>query len=220
MTEAQWLACKKPAPILEFLRGRTSDRKLRLFACGYGRRVLRRLPRPLLQRVVEAAEGFADGAVPFAELEAAGRAALREPHRTGEFEARQGVGGYDDMLGRNLVPSLTAAEARSEYALRGVTARAWLSATDETAELAALCGLLHDLVNPFHAGGQSPSPMAVNVADLARTIYDDRSFDRLPILADALMDAGCADEQLLAHLRSPGPHVRGCWALDLILGKN
>jgi hypothetical protein len=42
--------------------------------------------------------------------------------------------------------------------------------------------------------------------------------DRLAVLADALEDAGCADPDLLAHLRGPGPHVRGCWALDLVLG--
>jgi hypothetical protein len=54
---------------------------------------------------------------------------------------------------------------------------------------------------------------------LAQAIYDERAFDRLPILADALLDAGCDNEELLAHLRSEGPHVRGCWAVDLILGK-
>jgi hypothetical protein len=43
---------------------------------------------------------------------------------------------------------------------------------------------------------------------------------RLAVLADALEDAGCDDADLLAHLRGPGPHVRGCWALDLILGKS
>ncbi|MGL4550680.1 MAG: hypothetical protein ACRC33_05795, partial [Gemmataceae bacterium] len=53
---------------------------------------------------------------------------------------------------------------------------------------------------------------------LARAAYDRRSFDLLPVLADALEEAGCADADLLAHLRSPGPHVRGCWALDLLLG--
>ena len=54
---------------------------------------------------------------------------------------------------------------------------------------------------------------------LARTIYDDRRFDLLPILADALEEAGCGDAEILAHCRGPGPHVRGCWAVDLVLGK-
>src|SRR5262249_55061356 len=54
---------------------------------------------------------------------------------------------------------------------------------------------------------------------LPRAIYDDRAFDRLPILADALEDAGCTDRDMLDHCRGPGPHVRGCWVIDLILGK-
>jgi hypothetical protein len=57
------------------------------------------------------------------------------------------------------------------------------------------------------------------VLSIARTIYDERAFGDLPILADALEDAGCDRDALLDHLRSPGPHARGCWALDLILGK-
>jgi hypothetical protein len=56
-------------------------------------------------------------------------------------------------------------------------------------------------------------------ADMSASIYDSRVFDRLPILADALEDAGCTDADLLGHLRGPGPHVRGCWAVDLVLGK-
>jgi hypothetical protein len=57
------------------------------------------------------------------------------------------------------------------------------------------------------------------IPKLAQAIYDERAFDRLPVLADALEEAGCTDADLLGHLRGPGPHVRGCWALDLLLGK-
>jgi hypothetical protein len=57
------------------------------------------------------------------------------------------------------------------------------------------------------------------VVKLARTIYDDRGFEDLPVLADALEDAGCTDEAILGHCRGPGPHVRGCWVVDLLLGK-
>ena len=53
---------------------------------------------------------------------------------------------------------------------------------------------------------------------LARAIYEGRAFDRLPVLADALEEAGCEDEDFLAHCRGAGPHARGCWLLDLILG--
>jgi hypothetical protein len=58
------------------------------------------------------------------------------------------------------------------------------------------------------------------VRKLAQAIYDDRRFADLPILADAFEEAGCSDQDILAHCRSEGPHVRGCWVVDLILGKS
>ena len=64
-----------------------------------------------------------------------------------------------------------------------------------------------------------PAWLTSTVVALARSIYDERAFDRLPILADALQDAGCDSDDVLAHLRDPQEHVRGCWALDLVLGK-
>jgi hypothetical protein len=58
------------------------------------------------------------------------------------------------------------------------------------------------------------------VIALAQGIRDESAFDRMPILADALQDAGCANEDILNHCRSAGPHVRGCWVVDLLLGKS
>jgi hypothetical protein len=57
------------------------------------------------------------------------------------------------------------------------------------------------------------------VANLAQTIYDERAFIRLPILGDALEEAGCSEAAMLAHCRGPGPHARGCWVVDLLLGR-
>jgi hypothetical protein len=54
---------------------------------------------------------------------------------------------------------------------------------------------------------------------IARRIYEERAFHELPILADALEDAGCTDPDVLSHCRGPGPHARGCWVVDLLLGK-
>jgi hypothetical protein len=82
------------------------------------------------------------------------------------------------------------------------------------------CDLLRDIAgNPFRPVRFDPAWRSVLAVGLATGIYDTHDFDRLPILADALEDAGCSDADLLAHLRSPGPHVRGCWAVDLVLGK-
>jgi hypothetical protein len=85
--------------------------------------------------------------------------------------------------------------------------------------------LLRDILgNPFRPS--PPLPPAVlawndgTVKRMAESIYEDRAFDRLPILADALLDAGCDDEELIRHYRSEGPHVRGCWAVDLLLGEH
>jgi hypothetical protein len=58
------------------------------------------------------------------------------------------------------------------------------------------------------------------VPRIAEAIYEDRAFDRLPILADALEEAGCTDADVLGHCRGPGPHARGCWVTDLLLRKN
>jgi hypothetical protein len=80
--------------------------------------------------------------------------------------------------------------------------------------------LLRDIFgNPFRPVVFDPRWRTSDVVGLARAIYDDRSFERMPILADALMDAGCENEKIIGHCRGDGPHVRGCWVVDLILGK-
>ena len=80
--------------------------------------------------------------------------------------------------------------------------------------------LLRDIFgNPFRPVTADPSWLTSTVVALARTIYYEWAFDRLPILADALEEAGCDDADVLTHLRGDGPHARGCWVLDLVLGK-
>ncbi|MBI1918367.1 MAG: hypothetical protein HYS12_27060 [Planctomycetes bacterium] len=83
--------------------------------------------------------------------------------------------------------------------------------------------LLRDVLgNPFRPVMINPSWLAWNastVRNMTQAIYEERAFDRLPILADALEDAGCTDAEILNHCRGPGPHVRGCFAVDLLLGR-
>src|SRR5215204_5135144 len=77
-----------------------------------------------------------------------------------------------------------------------------------------LCG------NPFRPVSPDPGWRTSTVLSLAQGVYRDRAFDRMPVLADALEDAGCSEEAILAHCRRwPGPHARGCWVIDLLLGK-
>jgi hypothetical protein len=76
--------------------------------------------------------------------------------------------------------------------------------------------------NPFRPAAADPACLTWNdgtVCRIAHAIYQESAFDRMPILADALEDAGCAEPDLLGHLRGPGPHVRGCWLVDLLTGR-
>src|SRR5262249_12458546 len=98
---------------------------------------------------------------------------------------------------------------------------AWMLARD--AEHRAQFNLLREILgNPFHPVKLPRSCLSWNnscVLQLATAIYDEAAFERLPILADALEEAGCTSDYLLQHCRRPGGHVKGCWALDLALGR-
>jgi hypothetical protein len=80
--------------------------------------------------------------------------------------------------------------------------------------------LLRDIFgNPFRPVTFSPEWRTDTAVSLARTMYESRDFGAMPILADALQDAGCDDAEILNHCRQPGEHVRGCWYVDQLLGK-
>jgi hypothetical protein len=84
-----------------------------------------------------------------------------------------------------------------------------------------LAALFRDIFgNPFRPVAFDPSWRTEAVVALARGMYESRDFAPMPVLADALEDAGCADADILAHCRGDGPHVRGCWVVDLVLGKS
>ncbi|HJZ60331.1 MAG TPA: hypothetical protein VKE74_35635 [Gemmataceae bacterium] len=93
--------------------------------------------------------------------------------------------------------------------------------TTEAAEQAVQVALLRDIFgNPFRPVAVDPRWLTSDVVALARGIYEGRAFDRLPILADALQDAGCENADILGHCRDPQlAHIRGCWVVDLVLGK-
>ena len=101
-------------------------------------------------------------------------------------------------------------EIPSNLLLHKLGARIWIARILITWGILAM---LTGLVNSVH------QLYAVRfLLGLAEAVYEESAFERLPILADALEDAGCTDERLLRHLREPGGHVRGCWGLDLVLG--
>jgi hypothetical protein len=73
--------------------------------------------------------------------------------------------------------------------------------------------------NPFRVVMVEPAWLTSNVVSLAQTIYDDRAFDRMPLLGDAIEETGCDSSDILDHCRSQVEHVRGCWVVDALLGK-
>jgi hypothetical protein len=87
------------------------------------------------------------------------------------------------------------------------------------AEVACQAALLRDIFGPlpFRQVTVEPSWQTLAVVALATSIYDERNWDDLPVLGDALQEAGCTDAELLAHVRGTGPHTKGCWAVDLLL---
>jgi hypothetical protein len=223
MTEAVWLASTKPDEMLVFLQGKASDRKLRLFGCACVRRVWYRLEHYRAARhAVEIAEEFADGQRTLGELEELselsreGELAEWVPTRTKESRALRAVGwcvlgdfhGWEH--GWEGHPGIVARHAAGASGTMG-------------SERVAQAQLLRDVFgNPFRPATVDPAWLRWNdctVPKIAAGIYEERAFDRLPILHDALLDAGCDDEDILAHCRGAGPHVRGCWVIDLILGK-
>jgi hypothetical protein len=217
MTESEWLAATDPAPMLREIAPQASARKLRLFTCGCCRR-LWELPIND-QTFVEMAEGYADAACSLADLQAAARQAAKD-------SPRSLLGNLRSALAWEVVSELTARDARgstqrvSAFVVDMVRDT---GATAREAEWRRQSDLLRCIFgNPFRPVEADPSWLRWNdgtAPKLARSIYDDRSFHRLPLLADALEDAGCADRAILAHCCGPGPHVRGCWVIDLLLGK-
>jgi hypothetical protein len=191
-----------------------SDRKPRLFACACCRQVWHLLTDDRSRRAVEVTERFVDGEATEEEW-AAARAAARS------------AAGHTDW--DNYAPSspsralaawqaaMAAGDAAWDAAWDAAGAAPWDAATKQQAPL------LRDIVgNPFRPVTLAPAVLAWQggtVGKLAEGIYEERAFDRLPILADALEDAGCTDRAILDHCRGPGPHARGCWVVDLVLGK-
>jgi hypothetical protein len=261
MTEAEWLTSTDPQRMLEYITAdrpwRTgsysvSDRKLRLFACACCRQVWNNLSDDRSRHAVETAERYEDGSRNSIDLRDARSAAMlmeRSSFYSGDFDAELAykcAGPIQELISNSGLPR-------------------WFSVSTKLAPQQA--ALLREIIgNPFRKQrlceqqtGDSDtncwkcrSVMTPTVLSIAQTVYDERAFDRMPVLGDALEDSGCDNQDVLRHCRGEeqcrhdgvipapgghmwdycphctgqcwrplrGPHVRGCFVLDLLLGKS
>ncbi len=223
MTEAQWQNCASPEEMLKHLTDQASPRKLRLYAVGCCRRIWHLFRDERCRHAVNRAQDFIDRRATPVELEAAGRTAMAEARVTGTasrpgMHATRAVGGAAWAATR---PSAWEAAWDAAWHAR-LAARDHVPGADYEKERAWQAELLHDLVgNPFRPPRLDPAWLLRNdgaVQQLALVIYEEQRFGDLPILADALEEAGCTDEAILEHCRRPANHYRGCWVVDAVLG--
>ena len=211
MTEQEWLSSTNPQAMLVRLHGlnRVSDRKWRLFAVASSRANFTRLLQGssrwqtievVLTTALEHIERHAEGQIDYETM----LGALQLLRKTSP-----------DLLEKSCVfPEwLNRAALRSPY--EAACSMGWpITKKSHSDLLRCLFG------NPFHPASFDPAWLQSddgNVRRLAQAINDERSFHRLPVLADRLENAGCTSDDILSHCRSVGPHARGCWVLDSLL---
>jgi hypothetical protein len=223
LTAEKWAECEDVVQMVDHLYGKVSDRKLRLLGCACCRRVWGIYEQPA-RDAVEVAERLADGKATKVECQKAESSLKRTANVTGPREvvassayraaahaSRNAANDFASVL----VPHPRYPWEASEYEqYRGecdsILAR----------EIRANVSLVRDIFgNPFRPVKLNSDWRTSTAVALAAQMYESRDFGAMPILADALQDAGCDKEDILSHCRGPGPHVRGCWVVDLILGK-
>jgi hypothetical protein len=221
---------------------KVSDRKLRLFACACYARLGHVLTDPRARDAVAVAERFADGQAEADELERTcahlqeSLDALERPWRASHGAKRTALLPTYEALAlalqvtRPQAPKAAYYASSNAYLATAAIARPNAAAYDpdfsarRAVEERVQADLLRCLFGPllFRTVPLAESWLTWNngtIPKLAQAVYEGRAFERLPILADALEEAGCDNADILSHCRNPGPHTRGCWPLDLLLAK-
>lgn len=197
LTRNDWLQCSDPGPMLDFLRGKASERKFRLFACACYRHHWELMTERRDRHVIKLAELYADGAIGGWKL----AQAFMKAHWGLNGEGIRALQWWDEPY----VIATRAAELTRRPSAEGAATQA-------------------DLVRcilpfPPHIETGAAWIASQSSVGVATGIYGTRRFDRLPILADALEETGCTDDNVLTHCRSSQFHALGCWVVDLLLGK-
>lgn len=240
MTESKWLACAEPGIMLRYLiRSKrhgvlATDRKLRLYLAACCRRIWSLIDNEPCRKGVVFAEQFADGLIGDVDRRVA-RSAAREAAQA--CQARQ-----DYAAACAAWSASYCLDKRIKLAGGGVPPQAhavsWARRGNQDTdipkhliiinnEMREQSNLLRDIIgSPFRPVTINPAWKTRSVGAIAQAAYEDRILPagtldntRLAILADALEEAGCDNSDVLNHLRQPGDHVRGCWVVDLLLGK-
>jgi hypothetical protein len=217
MTEVEWLMATDPGAMLAWLHGHGSRRKIRLYLCAGCRTIWHLLTSEESQHAVEVSERYADGLVRNEELwnanhhsEADGLQLPYDRRHRAAWLANLTTRPSDLLI--DLEPHRQLPYGFSVWFTmmrRHMKEFSWPEAR-----------ILHDIFgNPFHPTTLNPSWLTTTVLALANGIYQEKAFERMPILADALQDAGCDHGDILNHCRQSGEHVRGCWVIDFLTGR-
>ena len=231
MTEGEWLASTDPEVMLGRVRNYKPppivvrqlpeprrDRKLRLFAAACCRHVWLRIPIAV-KDAIQAVELFVDGRLGSDVFRVATiyhpPVAGDESNESGGQISRlmRGIGYFNGSLWH--ADHVAAIDDLSRACAELGTRYPFERTRNVHADL------LRDIFgNPFRPVTFDETWRTTTARQLAQQMYDSRDFSAMPILADALQDAGCENADILDHCRGPGPHVRGCWVVDLVLGKS
>ena len=208
MTEVEWLKSDDPSMILDFIRENMTERKLRLVICAACRRHWNIVTKDVFREAVAVAERYANGLATNEERERACRATEYKVQRRSHVSPQPYLRAFHDASCSDAVLS------ESDWRWRVLSLLGRRPVIVETHLVRDIFG------NPFREVKFDPAWRTDTAVALARQMYDSREFTAMPILADALQDAGCDSDDILNHCRdASATHVRGCWVVDLVLGK-
>jgi hypothetical protein len=222
MTEVEWMGATDPKAMCSCIPCNSHQRKARLFLVSCCRRLLDLIPEGPVRDAMRVAEAFADEQATDRARQKAQRDVAAAPIPPGDASINA-----TNMVREATKKTITAKDIDSHT---GATARGYAARKrgkeQETytaafqAERSAQAVLLRDIFgNPFRPVTFDPVWRTTTAVLLARQMYESCDFSAMPILADALQDAGCDDPDVLTHCRLSGLHVRGCWVIDLVLLK-
>jgi hypothetical protein len=238
MTEEEWLSAEFSDPLLRFIEPKVTDRKLHCYAIACARRIAQLLVDPSSLHGVEVMERFVEGQCTADEMRQ-----LSWDVEGAAFAVQGGIGvpflHLADQLPHSFISELVANNTYSFQSARDILTSAayfvdaifspepWerrkrLWPPNAQGSIFRPVPLVHEVFgNPFRPVSFSPEWRTSTAVAIAKSMYDSRDFAPMPLLADALQDAGCEHADILDHCREAnGTHVRGCWVVDLVLGKS